>query len=619
MNLSCSRDGSEFVVLGNKESLMNSSPREVFVILSILQRNQQWAAVLILTLPVFASAQNKHTEAESNRGEATAPTVTLKTFSRVVTLEVVVKDSKGHHVSGLKPGDFQISEQTPSESRAKRKQKIADFREVSMAGLAVHDPGLTAQIPAGVYTNVSSTVQNSVPLTIILVDGLNTEVWHQGRVYAQMLKMLRQLPPDVPVAVFLLGRRLFMLQDFTSDPKLLQAALSKAIITDGQHLARTDPRDDPNSTYSQLIRTHAPIPAEMLLAALRTDSDIYAADTQTRVRLTKDALVSIARYVAGYPGRKNLLWISTAFPIYLVDPTGDISRNHDYKGDIQSISAALSDARIAVYPMNPAGVLAPSRYGADQDLPLVSQTREIESQMNQGDTLRLVADRTGGIVCIGDNDLADCVHKAVADSSEFYEIAYYPDSGDWNGAYRRITVDTKLKGLHLEYRQGYFATPEGSENSTGEKDDLQRAACEGPLDATSIFLAARRLPPHPKEALKFYLMINPAALTFIATGNGGRQVNLRVGVCTFDEAGNPLHYMSKDADQKLTPSEYQLLSKGGLPHTVSLDGPRSARVRLAVMDLPSGRIGSVSVKIDSPDIVSAASSTPGQKTSQTKP
>lgn len=128
-------DGLNFVVLGYKESMMNSRLMEVIVILCILQRNLQWAAVLILILPVFASAQNKQAEAE-NRGEATAPTVTLKTFSRMVTLEMVVKDSRGRHVTGLKPSDFQVSEQTPSQSRAKRRQKIAEFHEVTMANLA---------------------------------------------------------------------------------------------------------------------------------------------------------------------------------------------------------------------------------------------------------------------------------------------------------------------------------------------------------------------------------------------------------------------------------------------------------------------------------------------------
>ena len=63
--------------------------------------------------------------------------------------------------------------------------------------------------------------------------------------------MLQQLPTDVPVAVFLLGGKLVMLQDFTSDPKLLQAALSKAITADGKYEAQIDPRDDSQSIFSR--------------------------------------------------------------------------------------------------------------------------------------------------------------------------------------------------------------------------------------------------------------------------------------------------------------------------------------------------------------------------------
>ena len=94
--------------------------------------------------------------------------MTVHSFSRMVTLEVVVKDAKGNHVAGLKPEDFQIFEQTPSKSKAKREQKIATFREVSMADLEVHDAGLTAQIPAGISTNVVESLKEPVPPTIIL-------------------------------------------------------------------------------------------------------------------------------------------------------------------------------------------------------------------------------------------------------------------------------------------------------------------------------------------------------------------------------------------------------------------------------------------------------------------
>jgi len=115
-----------------------------------------------------------------------------------------VKDSKGKHISGLKPDDFQVFEQTPSESKEKREQKIAEFHEVHVKDLS---PAATPRTrpERGVYTNAVAVQKNPVPPTIVLVDGLNTPIEHQMQVHAQMLKMLRKLPTNVPVAVFLLG------------------------------------------------------------------------------------------------------------------------------------------------------------------------------------------------------------------------------------------------------------------------------------------------------------------------------------------------------------------------------------------------------------------------------
>ncbi len=118
--------------------------------------------------------------------------------------------------------------------------------------------------------------------------------------------------------------------------------------------------------------------------------------------------------------------------------------------------------------------------------------------------------------------------------------------------------------------------------------------------------------------MKFYLMINPAALTFTAAGNGNREVNLRVGVCTFDETGKPLLYMSDAVDQKLTAKEYAELAQSGLPHLVAVAGPKPAAVRLAVMDEASGKVGSVFVKTDAPVIAAAVGSGAAQGSPRTK-
>ena len=79
---------------------------------------------------------------------ATPSDFTVRTYTRLVNLEVVVKDSKGNHIKDLKPEDFQIEEQTPAKSGKWSGQKIAEFREVHMAVLAA-PVEMQPQMPPG--------------------------------------------------------------------------------------------------------------------------------------------------------------------------------------------------------------------------------------------------------------------------------------------------------------------------------------------------------------------------------------------------------------------------------------------------------------------------------------
>ncbi len=267
-----------------------------------------------------AQAQPQQAGVQASPTQAASPGYTLRTYSRMVSLELVVKDSKGNHIQGLKPEDFQILEQTPAKSGDKRPQKIAEFREVHMASMTPAAIGV--QTSPGVYTNELALQKDPVPPTVILVDGLNTDVQYQAQVHIQMLKMLRQLPTNVPVAVFLLGDRLKLLQSFTSAPKLLQAALNKAYSAAGVGLATMDPRDDPNSVSGAAGGQVGPGEPSSQFAGIAGeiasfDQRIFAATMDERVFRTINALTSLAHNVAGYPGRKNLLWLSTSFPINL--------------------------------------------------------------------------------------------------------------------------------------------------------------------------------------------------------------------------------------------------------------------------------------------------------------
>jgi VWFA-related protein len=602
------------------------------------------AALFAVVLRLIVAGVSQDAQQQPPHARTKNPNESVATFqsnTRMVTLEVVAKDSQGRHVTGLKAGDFQVLEQVPSRGKDKHEQKIAAFREVRIAELASRARN-GERIPPGVYANTFPLQKDPVPLTILLVDGLNTDLKYQAQVHVQMLRMLRSLPANVPVAVFLFGRRLQMLQNFTTDPRLLQAALDKAISAAGTGVARLDPRDDPNALSALFDQINGPalvtppsspqpgsgneevkaIPQAIVDAVKRFEQETYASSMDMRVQQTIDALLSLGRHVAGYPGRKNLLWISTSFPIYLsplVDDTGkpiteitglNSTGIRNYWRPLQMLASVLSEAKVAVYPINPAGVEVPALYEAGtrpRDYggrkAGESLSRETVVRSNEQDTMRVIAEGTGGEVCTGNNDLADCVRKAVDDSGSFYEIAYYPDSQSWNGEYRKIIVKTREPGLHLAYRQGYFARTEGGGDSQDQKVELQQAACEDYLNSTSIAFSAKSLPPDSPANLKFYLTIDASALTLTPTSNGGRDLNMIVAVCTFDRKGEPFTFMSDTIQRQFDASEYLSLTAHGLPHIVSVPGPKPPSLRLLIKDVPSGRLGSVSIKVE--DIVAA--------------
>jgi len=545
----------------------------------------------------------------------------------MVTIELVARDSKGNHITGLKPSDLRLFEQTPSKSREKREQKIAALREVHMADLEKEAMPSLPTAP-GVYSNGVKRPKEPVPPTILLVDGLNTAPEHQAQVHVQMMKMLRELPPNVPVAVFLLGGRLTMLQGFTTDPRLLQVALNKAHSIAGVGIADVDPADDPEAPGNSM-GGFSSIPDQSIIrgmaaAAQEFDEAVYVFERDQKVQRTIDAMLSIGRNLAGYPGRKNLLWLSTAFPIAVGPIGGDYYR--DYWTMLQEMNGALSDAKISVYPVNVAGVQTLSFFSAASRPPDVSPqgaeaavTRQQNLLSSDQDTMETIADGTGGKICTGDNDLGDCVRKAMDDSSDYYELSYYPDSPDWNGQYRKILLSAEQRGAHLSYRQGYFATPQAGGDPKAQQAAFE-AECGDYLDATSVIFNAASVPADAPGQLKYDLSIDPTALTLAPTSDGGYQMKLAVAVCTYNDKGWPLQVMNYPIDRKLDAQQHDsLLANGSVEQAIFVPAPKPASVLLMVKDIASGHLGSIHINVDGGTGVTPGSKAPEAKAAVVTP
>ncbi len=571
--------------------------------------------------------------------ETAAPAApAFRATTRLVTVDVVAKDKHGHPVPDLTAQDFQVFEQI-AQKRGEHEEKIANFLAVNPAAILADSQHHALKMPAGVYSNLVTT-RLTVPPTILLLDGLNTEGDSGTQARHQMVKMLASIPPDTPVAVFLLGHGLVLLQSFTQDPALLRAAAKKVMDTNLDNGGiGVDPRDEPGSltnlnrdmfgsedtlpTNSSSVASSpgsgppmvsgepAGPPGGYLVEEVQSfDREVFAFTTDMRVRQTLDALRAIARHVSGYPGRKNLIWISSSFPM-TIDPDAVAPNNaslygtRNYGDLVAATTNALADAKVSVYPVNPSGVQTQQFYTVTEGSPALLATdkygpltRESQARFASVESMTEVAQQTGGKICINNNDLGDCVKTAVEEGSTYYEFSYYPDASNWRGEFHRIVVKSKRPGLELSFRQGYFARATDAQVNEKDKSDsdpqLQEAACQDLLTSTTVLVVAQALPPDEPGLAKYFMSIDARMLTFAAGDNGSHDLKMDVAICSFDRSGKAMQYFQEKVSQQFDEKNYA--SMRGVPHQIEFaPAENTARVRLLVRDAASGQMGSLDV------------------------
>src|SRR5215469_3480040 len=181
------------------------------------------AAILAALLSQPLWAQSDSVQAADQRPaespvEKTTPTSVLKARTRLVIVDVLAHDKKGQIVTDLQASDFKLREDG-------KEQKISVFAFQHPGAVPVQSAE-SESLALNVFRNAPRFRPNSA-LNVILLDGLNTTLLNQGYVRSQMVSFLEKLPQGQPVAIYALGKKLRLLQDFTTDltelKKVIQA------------------------------------------------------------------------------------------------------------------------------------------------------------------------------------------------------------------------------------------------------------------------------------------------------------------------------------------------------------------------------------------------------------
>jgi len=145
-----------------------------------------------------------------------------------------------------------------------KKSSILNILKRSRGPGAQDNSASQFQKASGIISNQLPLDLLKIPPTVLLMDSLNTQTPNQGQGRAKMIQLLRGLPPDTPVAVFLVGSSLRILQGFTSDGKLLRAALAQSLVGNS---IQQDPRNDLGDTSNYILNTTTGSGANQGLAA----------------------------------------------------------------------------------------------------------------------------------------------------------------------------------------------------------------------------------------------------------------------------------------------------------------------------------------------------------------
>ena len=123
-------------------------------------------------------------------------------------VDVVVTDSHGDPVSGLRQQDFKLTEN-------RRPESVVFFEEHKGSPVV---PIEIPKMPPNVFTNVPIAPQADA-LNVILLDALNTPQTDQSYVRAQVFEFLKTMKPGTPLAVFSLATDLRLVQHFGPDAR----------------------------------------------------------------------------------------------------------------------------------------------------------------------------------------------------------------------------------------------------------------------------------------------------------------------------------------------------------------------------------------------------------------
>jgi VWFA-related protein len=345
-----------------------------------------------------------------------------KTEARV---DVVARDRRGRIVRNLSAADFTIAD--------------------GSAKLAVVDAKLVGTADPAAPRLVSLVFQQ--------MSGESAEISREAA-----LALVAAARGNANFAVFLIDKKLSVLQPFTANTKAVRAAIERATGKKRQAKGAAPQEDASTKDLADTVD-------RILRSAERVASS-------SKVPPSLSSLLGVARGQAKEPGRKAAVYFSEGLPIA---DTNDES--------FRTIVSAANLSDVSIYTVDASGLAVSKQEEIARDR--MSQSLQPHSTMMGGTftsdvgayassnaangTLRKreavappvlaeLASSTGAFVISKGDHVHAAMQHILEDLSSYYELTYTPLAASLDGRYHSLQVTAK--SAKLQSRNGYYAMPD---------------------------------------------------------------------------------------------------------------------------------------------------------------
>jgi VWFA-related protein len=538
------------------------------------------------------------------------PAAAFRSRVDYVTVDVSVTNQQGRPIRDLGIEDFEIYEDGI-------RQKVSSFSFVEipiMAAVPTAKSASAERVEPDVRTNVPVAAGGRV--YVLLLDDLHVSVLRSGLVKTAARRFVEQyLGPNDLAAVLHTSGRSDAGQEFTTNPRLLLRAIDKfegrklrsAVLEKLDVFAQRNP-DETTRTDMRMERIEDPLAlirsdqAKNMLVTLTNLGDLLskAQGQRKAVVMFSEGLdyelqMGVAQTKSGLSTQTN-----PDAPVIL--------------RELEQVIRAAARANVTVYGVDPRG-LAPT--GEDlievTSLPQnpllgLTTTAFIDEVRASQDSLRALADQTGGFAAVDSNDLAGAFARVVADNSTYYLLGYNSTNPKQDGKFRKIEVRVSRSGVRVRARAGYTAAPARQVETrllteAVEPSPALREAFNSPLPVAGLPLRLSATPFKGERGGSVLVAVEVDASKFRFEQKQGLFVDtLEVAIVALDDK---VKFKTGDRhriDLRLKPATHAAVVAEGLRLLFRLTLPPGRfQLRAAANESGSGAVGSVFYDLDVPD------------------